>query len=518
MESDMDVSATLESPANGATPKPPYTTAKPELPRPDMSVLDGGRRPAPALPLEMFGEFWSAWVMDQADILSTPRDFVAYPLLSAVAAAIGNSRAFYAYGDWEEPAVLWTGIVGNPSTRKTPAVTASRKVLAAIETDMAGDYPDTLRRWEADKEFAKLKKEQWQADMKQAAESDQPPPDLPAAAVEPDKPGRPRLISGDATMEALAKLLGDNARGLLCWRNELSGWLDGLTKYNKGGSDRSFWLEAYDGKPYVVDRAGRADPLFIDSLTLSITGGIQPDKLVSLLMQGDDDGLCARFLLTFPEPVAPKMPNRRGDFDGALRAIQRLHRLQMGSDDQGKPKPVTMPLSQAAAMNLDAWQRESHQANLLADGLYASHLGKLDGLALRLAGITTLMQWAAEDEGAPPEDIGARAIDDALDFIDGYAKPMGQRVYGDAALSLEERMAKQIAKRIKKDGLRSINARRARREWGINKAKENSGAFSEAIQILCEAHWLFPAGTRQGGTPGQQSSDFNVNPRVLNRG
>lgn len=487
---------------------------EPNLPSPDMSVMNGGRRPAPVMPLDMFGDFWSAWIMDQADILSTPRDFVGIPLLSAAAAAIGNARAFYAYGDWEEPSVLWTGIVGNPSTRKTPGVMASKKLLAEIESDLAHEFPETLRQWESEKEYAKLKKEEWQDGIKQAVKNDVPPPDLPASAVEPDKPGRPRLITGDATMEALAKLLGDNPRGLLCWRNELSGWLDGLTKYSqKGGGDRSFWLEAYDGKSYVVDRAGRADPLFIDSLTLSITGGIQPDRLVSLLMQGDDDGLCARFLLAFPEPIPPKMPNRKGDFAGALRAIRRLHGLQMGSDEQGGPKPVVMPLSTAAAMNLDQWQQASHQEKLFAEGLYASHLGKLDGLALRLAGVAELMQWAADDLGSPPTDISARTLDHVLAFIDDYAKPMAQRVYGDAALSPEERGASQIAKRIRKGNLTSVNASAIRRHWKLAGLKE-AKAVHEAIDVLCETSWLFPAGTRAGDSHGRASSDYNVNPLV----
>src|SRR3546814_17981605 len=100
----------------------------------------------------------------------------------------------------------------------------------------------------------------------------------------------------DTTPEAVALLLCANKRGLLCSRDELSGWLESFGRYNKGG-DRALWIEAYGGRPYVVDRVGRADPLFIERMSISVTGGMQPDRVASMLMGGDDDGLCARFLL-----------------------------------------------------------------------------------------------------------------------------------------------------------------------------------------------------------------------------
>src|SRR3546814_6645009 len=100
---------------------------------PDLSVLTGGRRPAPAMPLDIFGDFWARWIAEQATCISVPVDFIAYPLLSCAAALIGNSRRVYAGGKWSEPAIIWTVAVGSPSSRKSSAVDVSRDPLAVVE-------------------------------------------------------------------------------------------------------------------------------------------------------------------------------------------------------------------------------------------------------------------------------------------------------------------------------------------------------------------------------------------------
>jgi Protein of unknown function (DUF3987) len=70
-----------------------------------------------------------------------------------------------------------------------------------------------------------------------------------------------------------------------------------MSRYSNG-SDREFWLEAWNGKHFIVERMGRP-PVAIDHLLIGITGGLQPDKLVRSF-QGDDDGMYARVLFSWP--------------------------------------------------------------------------------------------------------------------------------------------------------------------------------------------------------------------------
>jgi hypothetical protein len=67
--------------------------ADPELlAAPDLGVLRLHRRAPPALPLDVFGRWWSGWVADAARGAACPPDYVAAPLLSSASALIGNAR------------------------------------------------------------------------------------------------------------------------------------------------------------------------------------------------------------------------------------------------------------------------------------------------------------------------------------------------------------------------------------------------------------------------------------------
>ena len=62
----------------------------------------------------------------------------------------------------------------------------------------------------------------------------------------------PRLFASDPTIESLAPLLVARPQGMMLIRDELSVFFANMGRY--GGSDRSFWLEAWDGNHYVVER------------------------------------------------------------------------------------------------------------------------------------------------------------------------------------------------------------------------------------------------------------------------
>jgi Protein of unknown function (DUF3987) len=83
-------------------------------------------------------------------------------------------------------------------------------------------------------------------------------------------------------------------------RDELAGWLTGMTAYNDGA--RAFWLEAYGGRQYTVDRQKLTEPIVIPRFAVSWYGGIQPGRLAEV-MRGADDGLLARFIWFWPDPL-----------------------------------------------------------------------------------------------------------------------------------------------------------------------------------------------------------------------
>jgi len=220
---------------------------------PDMSIVRGGVRPAPVLPLtDTFGEL-STWIAETAESCSAPADYVAASLLAVAASAIGNSRRASPWPGWIEPSILWVALVGASSSGKSPAVDPVLAPLRAVEQERAEEYADTLRRYETARQEADEARAIWKLDVKKAVEMKSPAPEMPSGAVEPVFPEMPRLILSDVTPEAAASRLRASPRGVLCYRDELAGWLSSFGRYSGSQSERPFWLEAYGGRGYVVD-------------------------------------------------------------------------------------------------------------------------------------------------------------------------------------------------------------------------------------------------------------------------
>ncbi len=337
----------------------------PEWPEPAPRFLCDERPIAPVLPLaDMFGPKWAHWIAAAAEAKSSPPDYVLAGLLAAVGAAIGNTRWACPWPGWAEPPILWTMAIGLPSSGKSPGLDAVLSPLKQIEREMRQSKGAEITEWRDRIELAKLAESTWKETAKVALKDGSEPPARPEAANPGEEPFAPRLYVTDATVERLAVIVSKQPRGTLMARDELAGWLHGMTRYAGGGSDRPFWLEAYGGRGYTVERMGR-DPVHIDRLSIGVVGGIQPDRLKSLLLKSDDDGLLARFLPIWPDPVPIRRPRETADDRFLDRALARLHRLDMIPDEQGGARPWLIPFTEPARDLLDdlrkaarAWEAE----------------------------------------------------------------------------------------------------------------------------------------------------------------
>ncbi len=121
---------------------------------------------------------------------------------------------------------------------------------------------------------------------------------------------------------------------------------------------------------------------------------------------------------------------------------------------------MSVRLSGEAADLFQEWRLANHHDDVDAFGMYASHIGKLPGLTLRLALVLEYLKWS-ETGGPEPETIGTEATGYAAHLIDEYFKPMALRVYGHAALPAAEHHAAGIARRIIKNTLTAHPAQEA---------------------------------------------------------
>jgi hypothetical protein len=405
---------------------------------------------------------------------------------------------------------LFTAEVGRPSSGKSPGLDAVTNLLGQLEIELNTDWDDRHRAYKRDLAAAKERRAIWERDVKAAINGRLPPPEMPADAEDPDLPQRRRLFSTDPTVEKAARLAHGNPRGLLLVRDELAGWIGGMDRYSRGnGSDRAFWLQAYGGRHWTPDRIrdGERD-LVVPHLLWGVCGGIQPDRFASQLLVGDDDGLAARFIYSWPSPKPPRRPSRVPDYALALAALRRLIELPWEP-----PEPIMLPFTDAAAAALQAFREETAVLERCASGMFLSWLGKLPGFCVRLAVSIEHLAWCWDDRATPPPiEIEEWAVAAAADFLEQYAVPMARRVFGEAALPQRERDARTIGRwLVRQNPLpETINARDLRRMAdgpGIGDADRVNAALDE----LADAGWVRSAPTRAGGY-GRQRLDWAVNP------
>jgi hypothetical protein len=311
---------------------PAWAAAAPRLVRAELP-------PAPALPLgDVLGPRLAAWVRDAAEAKGAPPDYVFAALLAVAGATIGNARWAAIWQGWAEPPVIWSMCIGLPSAGKSPAIDAVLQPLRKLERPLRKAAEAQLKAWTEKAELAKLAEATWKESVKAAIKDGKTPPDKPTGCGVGPPPHIPRLVVNDGTIERLGAILARQPRGTLQMRDELAGWLEGMQRYSGGGSDRPFWLEAYGGRGFTVERMGR-EPLTIDRLSICVLGGIQPDRLKRLLFKSDDDGLLARFLPISPQPAPLRRPQAWADEALMEAALGRLLTLDLVTE-RGSPPEV----------------------------------------------------------------------------------------------------------------------------------------------------------------------------------
>ena len=484
--------------------------AKP-MPEPEARFLQSENLPAPELPLEDFlAPALARWVRQAADAKGAPPDYVVASVLSVSGSAIGNARWVSPWQGWSEPPIIWAACIGLPSSNKSPGIDAVLQPYRRAEAPLREEALKKLDDWEARSELAKIATATWQEDVKKALKAGKPIPDKPEAASADSRPHIPRLVVNDGTIEKLGAIVAAQPCGTLQMRDELAGWLEGMNRYS-GGGDRPFWLEAYGGRGFTVERMGR-DPLTIDRLSIGVIGGIQPDRLNGLLMKSDDDGLLARIMPFWPNPAPIKRPGAWTNESMLDEVLSRLLSLDLVTNEADELLPCFIHFDDDARNLMDKWRLRVREWENSSEGLLLSFIGKLPGLAARLSLILAFLDWAS-GEGDEPREITVDAFGRAAHFIEDYALPMARRAYANASVPKVERAAHRIIALIRENGWASFSSRDVMRPQrsGINLAAD----VNAALKLLEEADCIFAEQIEVGPKGGRPPRTFIVNPKIL---
>lgn len=435
---------------------------------------------APELPQGLLPVPIETFARSHADTMGVDPAGLAMACLAVCAAAITDEIQLQVKRHdptWRESARLWVGLVGSPSMKKTPIISAAARALKRIDSNLMRAYVE--KRQAYDELTPKERK-----------------------GVQ--RPRQERRIISDATIEAAQEVLKDSPRGVLSLQDELSGWFGQMDKYAPGKgaqADRGFWLQAYNGGSYSLNRIGRGVS-YIPNCSIGLLGGIQPEPIRAIAGDTHDDGLVQRLI---PVVLRPGKVGRDAPDDGTLanyeRLIERLELLRAGDT----------PLRFDDAARAVRERLEAEHLNLAASletvsPKMAAHFGKHDGLFARLCVLWHCIEH--NHGGRVPETISGETAERVAQFMVRFIRPSAVAFYaGLLGMSAGHDRLLDLAAWIVAAKVDEVKARDVQRS-----GQTFRHVHADEVRVLCEKLEAF--GWGEWGEPGEKS---NRRPFVVNR-
>lgn len=447
----------------------------------------------PTLPRGLLPEKIEDYARVQAEVMGVDPGGVAMAALAVCAAAIPDGIKLmmkgwsggpkdtglrrWSGGDWMESARLWVGLVGSPSTKKSPIITATVGPLARLDAELLQLYVTAMRAYE------KLDKEE---------------------RKEADRPVQKRLRLEDTTIEAAQEVLAGSPNGVLLVQDELSGFFGSMDKYsgNRGGAkDRAFWLQSYNGGLYALNRITRGVGI-IPNLSVSLLGGIQPDVIRQLSNDTYEDGFLQRMQLIVLGPARVGMATSRPDV--SMDYAELIEQLTKHSD--GVLRLNTR--AQDIRGELEVKHLGMMQAIETFNGKLAAHIGKYDGLFGRLCVTFHCIEHAHHSR--IPEFVTADTAERVAKFMHQFLLPHAFAFYsGVLKLADDHDRLVNVAGYILTHGIERLTNRDVQR--GCRTMRKLERRDTEAVfEQLSALGWVTM-------TPGPRRTDpphWIVNPRV----
>jgi Protein of unknown function (DUF3987)/Bifunctional DNA primase/polymerase, N-terminal len=503
---------------------------------PDPKPIIGELMPVPAFDAEtLLPDVLRAWIMDEAERMPCPPDFIAAAALVALGSIVGARCAMKpkARDSWLIVPNLWGGIVGDPSAKKSPAWGAALKPLDRLIAKAVEAHTAALADYKTDKVVFDAHKDAIERRIKEAAKK--PSKGDPASIAKelrthgeqaPEAPMLRRYKTNDSTVEKLGELLRENPAGLLVLRDELVGLIATWEREGREG-ERAFFLEAWNGnQSFDTDRIGRGH-ISVPNLCASIFGGIQPDKLTAYLEQAEhalaNDGMLQRFqLLVYPDPRRWEWRDRGPDKaaqDAAFAVFEKLadfDPLAWGAapaDDFAKFRHFCFD-DEAQAVFIE-WSKDMHRGRMPNENepLIRQHLAKFDKLFPALALLFHLVDCAAQGIRGPVTKEAALRAAAWCEYLEAHAR----RCYGllkDDGLRAAQALAAKLERAALEDGFTLREVRR--NQW---RSLTTDEAIHAALDWLEDEDWLRSEAT--GGTgpgSGRRTLRYRIHPAIKGKG
>jgi len=492
-------------------PKSPEVTS-PVWEKPvELAEAHGPDFPIHALPARL-----RRFVTELAEQVQIPVDVPALASLAMIGAAAAKTVSIEIQPGDEHPSNFWALIVSPPGDGKTPLLAELRRPFDQVQADMRDvDRADSARA-ATEHRIGQL---ELQRVEREAAGSDdaETKAELVARAVELRKqleqrrPGVRTLTTGDCTQLGMSALMDRNSGRLLVLTDEGDQLFSRIQQRSpRGAEDIDDMLKAYSGA--TIDRHDAHRELRVPGAALSIVATTQPRPFAKVMgvEAYHSKGFIARFALALPRSIQGARKQRRASVSAEARTDYQT--LVRGLLEQPIPEaPAKLTLNEEAFQVFADFGAEADREILNnRDASLGAWIGKLRGLAARLAGILHLSDPSNHGINVISRDTMVRAVE-----VSRYLSAHARVAYEQSERAALDEDPRRLLRWIR-DGRRQQFAHAE--AVASFSGRLNAREVEACIERLVTARYLRErlAGKSRGGRPRKPS--YLVNPWVFQNG
>ena len=438
---------------------------------------------------------------------STDPAMAATAILSSLSYCFSGVYRVQGKSDHTEPLVLDSLIVAEPSTKKSPVISAVKKPYA----DFANDWTEIFHA-QAEKKLL----EQQLSDLERSGESNAD--DIAELKTKlsnfRDSDFR-RIIVDDITPESLVYQLKQN--GTLLMISDEAGMLGNFSgRYSNNIPNLDLLLKSWNGESYISDRVTR-ESVSLRRPYMSVCLAAQPyvfdGMMASTAFRGS--GLIARLIYCFPKSHIGDRKYDTKPVSPSVSEIYKLfiYRLLESKFEYKSTREKLILLDEKAYSQFVKYYNEEIEKMLLGEMSFCQDWGgKYHGLILRLAGILHCAKCAFDcvDPAETKADIDT--LSSAIE-IGEYYRRQAIYAYGVGDVDLGIVKAERVLAKIRSKYIREI---RQNDLYKLCRCSLFSGAkdFSDTLEMLEEYGYIRRESIRGANNNPKTAVVVHVNPKI----
>ena len=335
-----------------------------------------------SFPLHVFPQKMQKLILHLVKHRNFKLEFVASCMITAAAAAIGNSRRIRSREGWEVAPMFYMILVGRPGIGKTPPLEFAFRPLCDIDREREKIYAEQYKEY-------LVKKNEYEK-SKSKGES-------------PVEPTLIRTLISDFTQEAMVKLHANNFRGLCVKYDEIIGFFRTADRYNTSSLITDM-LSIFTNGQLINSRKEQTCSLSIEYPCVSLIGTTQATMLPEFAKQNlMKNGFIDRFIFVKAEDntiplwskTAPTNDDSYNPENVWKEIIDRLMTLSPDTDN-GICRSRIIELTKTASERFVDWHNgfARLQNEIEDEKLLNTRTAKWDYQVPRMALVIQLLAWA----------------------------------------------------------------------------------------------------------------------------